>query len=303
MVYVNWQALQVYHPLWDAVTLPLTPQRSGLAMPAGALDPFSMPETKIQPSTTPESELRRQRLLSTTAQQQQALSTRLQAVEERLLQTELTLLDAEQKSELEAARQEAMRKAERAVEEALRTYQPQQASAEIRRRVIQRLIRVRPDQRDILLPQLEQIEARQQTLSADLQAQLANIEQATGQRIREGTEAIQREYAQRRDDLRERSARRLQAEQLRASVQIRAFADNGEPVTFPRASVTLPTRASSAVSAPVIVREEIRPDIEAEVKQWVEALCRKQRWTPVWQLRTGIPDVTEQIAREMRGQR
>ncbi len=299
---MNWQALQVYHPLWEAQALQPVPQPlQRLAIPLMSSS-LSLPETTLQPMSTPESERRRQRLSATTAHQQASLNVRLQAMEARLLQSEMASLDSAQKAEMEAVRQQSIRDAERAIEEALSQHQSQQASAEIRRRVIQRLLRVRPDQRDLLQPKLEEVQAAQESLSAHLQHRLMQIEEETLRRIRERTDAIEKEYEQRRHDLRERSARRLQAEQLRASAQIRAFADNGKPITFERVAIPLPASPTVPTSpAPVVASQDLNALIERDVKRWIEAVCRRHRWLPAWQPETGVPDVTSQIAEEVRG--
>lgn len=301
---MQWQALLVYHPLWEAQTPTHFPQ-SAIPVEAKEVPPtLLLPALTIQPMQTVESERRRQRVLEATRQQQQALNARLQQMEARLLQEELAQIDAEQRVQMETARQELIRQAGQAVEETLRQYQPQQATAEIKRRVIQRLLRIRPDQRDALSARLKQAEADQQTLSAALERRLVQIEEETAERIRARVNANEEEYERKRTELRERSAKRLQAEQSRASLQIRAFANGKEPVRFASITLTLPrqTRNDGQSSPlPTSAREDLRALIEQDVRQWVEAICRRHRWLPVWQARAGLPDVTAQIAREMRG--
>jgi len=265
---------------------------------------FSLPETTLHPLQTPESERRRQRIAQTSAQQQQALDARLRQMEARLLQEELAQLEAEQHTEVELARQQLLLQAEQQISEALRQHHLPQADAEIRRLVLQRLVRIRPDQRDALASRLQEVEAQQLHLSESLQRRLATIEEETARRIREREEAIEREYERKREELRQRSAKRLQAEQLRASVQIRAFADTAKPVVFPQTTLNTPVGQSRAIlppSAPVFTREDVCLLIERDVKRRVEAICRRHRWKPVWQAQPGIPDVTAQIAQEMAG--
>jgi hypothetical protein len=304
MVSVQWRALLVYHPLWEAQALrhAIQPIRS---VPAGAFPTmFSSPGITLQPMQTPESERRRQRVIQTSAQQQQILTTRLQQVETRLLQEELAQLETEQKADMEVAQQEVIHWAEQEMEEVVRQHRLPQADAEIKRRVLQQLARVRPDQRDALNARLQEVEAEQQHLSETLQRRLAAIEEETARRLRERMTAIQQEYEHKREELRERSARRLRAEQLRASVQIRAFADTGKPIVFPPTTLRVPdrvVRAAQPPPAPTVPQQDMRPLIERDVQQWVQAICRRHRWVPIWQARAGVPDVTPQIAREMRG--
>lgn len=302
MVYVQWQALLVYHPLWEAQTpLPSLPP----TRPAGTgsvPSSLALPEMTVQPMQTPESERRRERLTQTSAQQQQALTARLQQMETRLLQEELNQLDAEQRAQMEVVRQQVIRQAAQEVEEALRQYQPRQADAEIKRRVVQRLLRIRPDQRDVLTPRLKEMEADQQALSEGLQRRLAQIEAETASRLRERMQAIQQEYERKRQELREQSAQRLQAERTRASAQIRAFADSAEPVRFDRVTVVPQRQMVRPITTPSPSQQSLRSLIEEDVKRWVEAICRQHRWIPVWQAREGVPDVTAQIARQMRGE-
>jgi len=243
-------------------------------------------------------------MMQTSAQQQQALTARLQQMEARLLQEEMAQLEAEQKAETELARQEVLRQAEQEVEEVLRQHQLPQADAEIKRRVLQRLTRIRPDQREALNTRLQEVEAEQQHLSETLRRRLVRIEEETARRIRERAEAIEQDYERRREQLRERSTKRLQAEQLRASVQVRAFADMGKPVIFPHTTFSVPNKAISGGQPPpppAVPQQDIRSLIEQDVKRWVETICRRHGWVPVWQARAGVPDVTPQIAREMRG--
>ncbi|GIV15211.1 MAG: hypothetical protein KatS3mg022_0646 [Armatimonadota bacterium] len=304
MVTVQWQALLVYHPLWDAQISGRTPQPTHTVREETFPTTLSLPGTTLQPMQTPDSERRRQRVIQTSAQQQQALTARLQQMETRLLQEEMAQLETEQKAQTELARQEELRQAEQEVEQALRQYQLPQADAEIKRRILQRLVRIRPDQRDTLNVRLQEVETEQQHLSETLRHKLASLEEETARRIRERTEAIEQEYARRREELRERSAQRLQAEQLRASVQVRAFADMGKPVTFPHTTFSMPNKVISGVRLPpppAVPQRDIRSLIEQDVKRWVEAICRRHGWVPVWQGRAGVPDVTPQIAREMRG--
>jgi len=305
MVYVQWQALCLYHPLWQSQQMGSNFQPSyAVTGHQGFAARFSLPQTTLHPLQTPESERRRQRIAQTSAQQQQALNARLQQMEARLLQEELAQLEAEQKTEVELARLQLLQQAEQQISEALRQHQLPQADAEIRRLVLQRLVRIRPEQRDVLTPRLQEVEAQQLQLSASLQRRLAAIEEETAQRIREREEAIQLEYERKREELRQRSAKRLQAEQLRASVQIRAFADNAKPVVFPPTTLKTPIGQSRAMlppSTPVFTREDVRWLIEQDVKRRVEAICRRHRWKPVWQAQSGIPDVTAQIAQEMAG--
>lgn len=302
MVYVQWQALLVYHPLWEAQTpVPSLPSARSAAT-GGVPSSLGLPEMTVQPMQTPDSQRRRERLTQTSAQQQQALTARLQQMEARLLKEDLNQLDVEQRARIEVVRQQIIRQAAQEVEEALRQYQPRQADAEIKRRVIQRLLRIRPDQRDVLTPRLKEMEADQQTLSEALQRRLAQIEEATASRLREQIQAIEQEYERKREQLREQSAQRLQAERTRASVQIRAFADSTEPVRFDRVMVMPPRQTMSPPAAPMPSQQSLRSLIEEDVKRWVEAICRQHRWIPVWQAREGVPDVTPQIARQMRGE-
>ncbi|MGQ9789455.1 MAG: hypothetical protein ACUVR7_02185 [Armatimonadota bacterium] len=303
IVYVQWQALLVYHPLWEAQSPVHTPQPAGSMYRDTVPSALLLPDMTVQPMQTAESERRRQRVMQATEQQLQALTARLQQVESRLLQDELTQLEAERKAQVETAKQQTIHQAERGVEESLRRYQSHQATAEIRRRVVQRLLRVRPDQRDALGVRLKEIEADQQALSEQLQSRLAQIEEDTAVRIRERAEAIEKEYERKREELHGQSTKRLQAEQARASLQIRAFVNGGEPIHFPRTAVTLPPGVTRDVPAPplsAIAQEDLRPAMERDVKQWVKAICRLHRWLPVWQARSGIPDATAQIAQEMR---
>jgi hypothetical protein len=305
VVSVNWQALLVYHPLWEA-QMPANASRTLPAMqPSPAVAAFSLPPTIFQPLQTPDTERRRQRMMQAAEQQRHALTIRLQQMEARLLREELAQLEAEQQSELDLARQEVLRQVEQEVEQALSQHEQPQAEAEIKRQVIQRLLRIRPDQRDALSAHLQQVEATQQQLSVQLQRRLAQIEQNAAVRLRERTESIQRQYDLRREQLLERSAKRLQAEQLRAILQTRAFADAEKMQTFPPVTHKVPADAlrqmQQSPPVPVIRGEDLRFLVEQDVKQWVEAICRKHRWIPVWQAQTGIPDVTAQIAQEMRG--
>lgn len=305
MVYIQWQALLMYHPLWELQQIARSTQpphaMTGQRFPVD----FSLPETTMHPLQTPESERRRQRIAQTSTQQQQALAARLQQMEARLLQEELAQLEVEQKAEGERARQELLQQAEQQIAEALRQHHLPHADVEIRRLVLQRLVRIRPDQRDALNARLQEVEAEQLHLSETLRQKLATIEEETARRIREREESIEREYERRREELRERSAKRLLAEQLRASLQIRAFADASDPVVFPKTTLQVPEIAvrglRSLPPAPATPKGEIRPLIEQDVQRWVEAICRRHRWVPVWQARAGIPDVTTQIAQEIRG--
>lgn len=303
IVYVRWQALLVYHPLWDAQSPVHTPQSAGFMYRDTVPSALLLPDMAVQPMQTAESERRRQRMMQATEQQLQALTARLRQAESRLLQEELAQLEAERRAQIESAQQQIIHQAGQEVEEALRRYQPHRATAEIRRRVVQRLLRVRPDQRDALGMRLKEIEADQQTLSEQLQRRLAQIEEETAVRIRERAEAIEKEYERKREELHAQSMKRLRAEQIRASLQIRAFANGGEPVHFPRTAVTLPPGVTRSIPAPplsTIAQEDLRSAMERDVKQWVKAICRLHRWSPVWQARSGIPDATAQIAQEMR---
>lgn len=309
-VYVNWQALQVYHPLWDARALQSSTEPAQFPPPASIPASFSLPSLSLQPLLTPESERRRQRALSRAVQQQQALNVRLQAMEARLLQSELALLEAEQQAEIEALQQEARREREYAIEQALREYRQQQAPTEIRRRLLQSLLRSHPAPRtplagvgDRLASNLAQVEAEQQSLSSNLQKRLAQIQEAIDHRMRERVETIQRNYEQRRNGLLERSAERLQAEQQRASAQLRPFTDSTEPHLFAREVMVLPSYATGATVAPppALPRADLRPILAQDTKKWIEAICRRHRWKPTWQPQAGVPDVTSQIADEMRG--
>lgn len=303
IVYVQWQALLIYHPLWDAQSPMHTPQSAGSMHRDTVPSALLLPDMTVQPMQTAESERRRQRMMHATEQQLQALTARLRQAESRLLQEELTQIEAERRAQIESAQQQIIHQAGQEVEEALRRYQPHHATAEIRRRVVQRLLRIRPDQRDALGVRLKEIEADQQALSEQLRRRLAQIEEETAVRIRERAEAIEKEYERKREELHAQSTKRLQAEQIRASLQIRAFANGGEPVHFPRTVVTLPTGVTRGIPAPplsAIAQEDLRSAMEREVKQWVKAICRLHRWSPVWQARPGIPDATAQIAQEMR---
>lgn len=301
---MQWQALLVYHPLWEASPSGRAPQPA-YTVTAGAFPAtLPLPGTTLQPMQTPDSERRRQRVIQASAQQQQALASRLEQMEARLLQAELAQLETEQKAEREQVRQEVLQQAEQEVTEALRQHHLPQADAEIKRRVLQRLVRIRPDQRDMLNIRLQEVEAEQQHLSETLQRRLATIEEQAAQRIRERVEAIEREYERRREELRERSARRLQQEQIRASVQIRAFADTGKPVVFPPSTLRVPdevVRQGQSPPVPALRQQDLRSLIEQDIKRWVEAICRRHGWIPVWQAQAGVPDVTLQIAQEMRG--
>jgi hypothetical protein len=304
-VYIQWQALLMYHPLWEWQPIGQGTQPPRVVTGQRFPTLFSLPETTMRPLQTPESERRRQQLVQTAIQQQQALAARLQQMEARLLQEELAQLEAEQKAEEERARQELLQQAEQQVAEALRQHRLPQADAEIRRLVLQRLVRIRPDQRDALNARLQEAEAEQWHLSETLRQKLATIEEQTARRIRESVESIAQEYERRRGALREESAKRLQAEQLRASVQIRAFADTGTQVVFPQATLQVPEQAvrglQSLPPAPAAPKQDIRLLIEQDVRRWVKAICRRHRWIPVWQAQAGVPDVTAQVAREMRG--
>lgn len=305
MVYIQWQALLIYHPLWESQSVGQLPQPSRAIIAQKFPADFSLPETTVRPLQTPDTERRRQRIAQTSAQQQQALSARLQQMEARLLQEEMAQLETEQKAEGERARQELLQQVEQEIQEVLRQHHLPQADAEIKRRILQRLVRIRPDQRDALNARLQEVEAEQAHLSETLQQRLARIEEEAIRRIREQEETIEREYERRREELRERSAKRLLAEQLRASVQIRAFADTGKPVVFPQVVLRVPSQNGRGVppppSAPKRSLQDIRSLIEQDVQLWAEAICRRHRWIPVWQPRAGIPDLTAQVAQEMRG--
>ncbi len=301
---MHWQALLVYHPLWDAPVFGRTPQPARIVGDEAFPATLSLQGTTLQPMQTAESERRRQRAIQTSAQQQQALAARLQQMETRLLQEELAQLETEQKAQTELARQEVLRQAEQEVEAVLRQHRLPQADAEIKRRILQRLVRIRPDQRDALNTRLQEVEAEQQHLSETLRRRLTHIEEEAIRHIRERAEAIEQEYERKREQLREKSARRLQAEQLRASVQVRAFADMGNPVIFPHTTFSVPNRVISGGQPPpppAVPQQDTRSLIEQDVKRWAEAICRRHGWVPVWQARAGVPDVTPQIAREMRG--
>lgn len=304
VVYIQWQALLIYHPLWEAQRVGQLPQPSGDTSAHLLPSRFLLPETAVHPLQTPEAERRRQRLAQTSVQKQQALSARLQQMEARLLQEEMVQLQAEQQAEVERLRQELLQQVEQETEDALRQHHLPQADTEIKRRILQRLVRIRPDQRDALNARLQEVEAEQAHLSETLRQRLVRIEEETRRRIREQEQSVQREYERRREELRERSAKRLLAEQLRASVQIRAFADTGKPVVFPQVILRVPEhvrRNEPPSPAPAVSPQHIRSLIEQDVRLWAEAICRRHRWKPVWQPRAGIPDITEQIAQEMRG--
>lgn len=304
MVIVQWQALLVYHPLWDAQVFGRTPQPARTVRDEAFPATLSLRGTTLQPMQTAESERRRQRAIQTSAQQQQAMAARLQQMEARLLQEELAQLEAEQKAQTELARQEVLRQAEQEVEEVLRQHQLPQADAEIKGRILQRLVRIRPDQRDALNTRLQEVEAQQHQLSETLRRRLTRIEEEAIRHLRERAEAIERDYERKREQLREKSAKRLQAEQLRASIQIRAFADTGKPAIFPRTTLSVPNKVISRGQPPpipAVPQQDIRFLIEQDVRRWAEAICRRHGWVPVWQARAGVPDVTSQIARQMRG--
>lgn len=305
MVYIQWQALLIYHPLWESQSVGRLPQPSRAIIAQKFPADFSLPETTVRPLQTPDSERRRQRIAQTSAQQQQALSARLQQMEARLLQEEMAQLETEQKAEAERARQELLQQVEQEIQEVLRQHRLPQADAEIKRRILQRLVRIRPDQRDALNARLQEVEAEQAHLSETLRQRLARIEEEAIRRIREREDTIQQEYERRREELRERSAKRLLAEQLRASVQIRAFADMGKPVVFPQVILRVPDHVrrdlQSPPSVPTAPQQDVRSLIEQDVQLWAEAICRRHRWIPVWQPQAGIPDATAQIAQEMRG--
>jgi len=121
MVYVQWQALCLYHPLWQSQQMGWNFQPSyAVTGHQGFAVRFSLPQTTLHPLQTPESERRRQRIAQTSAQQQQALNARLRQMEARLLQEELAQLGAEQKTEVELARQQLLLQAEQQISEALR---------------------------------------------------------------------------------------------------------------------------------------------------------------------------------------
>ncbi len=305
MVYIQWQSLLIYHPLWESQSVGQLPQPPRAIIAQKFPANFSLPETTVRPLQTPDSERRRQRIAQTSAQQQQALSVRLQQMEARLLQEEMAQLETEQKAEGERARQELLQQVEQEIQEVLRQHHLPQAEAEIKRRILQRLIRIRPDQRDALNARLQEVEAEQAHLSETLRQRLARIEEEAIRRVREREDTIQQEYERRREELRERSAKRLLAEQLRASVQIRAFADMGKPVVFPQVMLRVPDHVrrdlQSPPSVPTAPQQDVRSLIEQDVKLWAEAICRRHHWIPVWQPQAGIPDATAQIAQEMRG--
>jgi hypothetical protein len=298
---VQWQALVVYHPLWEAQAAERAERFARTAEKGAVPASLSLPEVVIEVLQTPEAERRRERMAQTAVQRSKALTARLQQMEARRLQEELNLLDAEQRTMTVLARQQVLHLAEQERQEALRQHQQPQAEAEIRHRVVQQLARIRPDQRHLLNTYLQQLEQERENLSEQLQQRLARIEEDALRRLRERTDVIEEEFTQKRDELRAKSAARLQAEQLRASLQIRAFADGREPQTFPRITLQLPAAQVSSPSLPRTLQMDHRAVIEQEVKYWAEAICRKYGWNPVWQAQAGVPDVTARIAREMRG--
>lgn len=303
-VYVRWQALLVYHPLWEAPTLSPRIQPASMPLDQKGLPALVLPESTLRPMDTHESERRRERVMNVLAQQQQSLSARLRQMEARLLQRELAQLEVEQRAEIENAQREALQQASQQTEDTLRQQQPERATAEIRKHVLQRLWRIRPDLRDVLTAHVEGAEAQHEHLSQELQRKVAQIDEQTKQRLHEHTEAIAKDYERKREELRERSVKRLQAEQLRASMLVRAFADNPDPMSSPQIIVTPPPDVKRPTQQPPRPQppqpyEQIQ--VEQDVKNWIIAICRKHRWVPVWQFQAGIPDVTLQIANEMGG--
>lgn len=300
-VAVQWQALLVYHPLWEVPEVRHDPRWqhrvSDVALPSS----LRLPAVTLQPVLTPASERRRNQLVQSIARQQQELVARLQQMEVRRLQEATAQLRLQQQLKEEMALQEARLRAEQEVQEALQQHYLPQAESELRRHVLRRLLRLRPDLRDPLRARLEEVEARQQQLEEALRNELARIEAETTRRLRERQAQVQSEIQRQREELQQQSQQRLQAEQIRVSQMIRPFAGNGELLTFPpvtRQITATPRRPSPVATLP---SPQIPPLVEQDVKQWVEAICRKHRWVPVWQPQPGLPDVTVHIAQEMQG--
>lgn len=276
------------------------------AVPDVASPPaFELPAVTLQPAQTPEAERRRQQVMQSATIQQHALMERLQQMERRRLQEEMTRLQEQLQITEELMRQETLLWAETAVEEALRQHYLPQANSEIQRQALRRLWRLRPDLRDHLRPRLQQVEAQQEQLAETLQQRLASIEEETTRRLRERQRDLQDDWERQREELRQRSAQRLRTEQAQAGVMVRPFAGDGAPVTLPSVSqqVAAPSKrpARSSRLPSIAPSPSIRSWIEQDVKRWVEAICRKHRWVPVWHRQAGLPDVTARIAQEMQG--
>lgn len=305
VVYVQWHALLAYHPLWDAQvpSLTLSPPTQAYA---GGKTSWVLPALGLQPAPTAEAEVRRQRIRQTEQQQQQALVARLQQMEERLLKQELAHLEAEQEAEAELARLTILHQAEQETEQVLKDYQPHQAETEVKLRILQRLQKIRPDLQTQLVGRIQSVEGQREKLSAELQHTLSQIEASATTRIREQTEAVQHRYRSKREELHAQSRQRLQrqVEQARASIRVSAFSESAQPTRFPSKMLSAPvplTPETQSTPPNAVTAQEIRRLAEQEVKLWIESICRKHRWQPIWQPREGIPDVTVQIAQEMKG--
>ncbi|MCS6949043.1 MAG: hypothetical protein RMM06_00845 [Armatimonadota bacterium] len=302
---MQWQALLVYHPLWEVHNL-RSETRWDSALPDVAIPrTLYLPAVTLQPMLTPEAERRRQQVMQSAAQQQQALMARLQQMEMRRLQEEVAQLHAQQRAKEALALQEALLWAQRETEQALSQHYWPQANSELQRQVLRRLVRLRHDLRDYLRERLQQIEAQQELFADTLRQRLASIEEETARRLDERKQEVQNEFERQREQLRQQSAQRLQMEQTLASVMVRPFAVNGKPVTLPlvslQAAPATESRIPSPRSVPFPTRQQMHLWIEQDVKQWAEAICRKHHWVPVWQQQAGLPDVTAQIAQEMQG--
>lgn len=305
-VYVHWQALMVYHPLWGAswremprpqqsVTASLLPSRLALG------------ETTLQPGDSPYSEARRQRILQSSQQQQQQMFARLQQLESRRLQEELEQLQQQRDADIQKAQQEIGQQAEQIVQALLEQYRYPQAEDEIRRQVIQQMVRLRPDLRDALTPRLHQLEQKQAARYNLLQQHLQEQARATEQTLREHTAALEDAYNLQRAEIMRQSEQRLQREQLRVVLQLQAFAHLPKTNILPEVVISLPaeriTPRREAARATPEVGASLLPLIERDTRKWVEAICRRHRWSPVWSPQAGIPDVTAQIAQEMAQER
>lgn len=301
-VYVQWQALMVYHPLWGAPWQEMPrPQQSVMAslLPSR----LALGETTLQPGDSPYSEARRQRILQSSQQQQQQMFARLRQVEGRRLQEELEQLQQQQDADLQKAQQMLQQQAEQMLQSLLEQHRYPQAKDEIRRQVIQQMVRLRPDLRDALTPRLQQIEQRQAARYTLLQEHLQEQIRATEQSLQEHAAAIENAYNLQRAEMMQRSEQRLQREQQRAVLQLRAFAQISKTHVLPEVVISLPAeRIMPRREAGLILpdkRASLLPLIERDTRKWIEAICRQYRWRPVWTPQAGIPDVTARIAQEM----
>lgn len=302
---MQWQALLVYHPLWEAQAMRSETHRRAVSLDASPPLALDLPALTLQPTQTPEVERRRQQVMQSVTAQQQALVARLERIEMRRLHEEIAQLYNQQRVKEAEALQETLLWAEREVEEDLRQHQLPQANSEMQRQVLRRLLRLRPDLRDHLRTRLQQVEAQQGQFAETLRQRLASIEEETARRLEERKREVQNDFERQREELRQRSVERLQREQALAVVMVRPFAGDGEPFTFPPVSLQASRRSERTPlppsPVPLLPPHQMRPWIEQDVKRWVEAICRKHRWVPVWQKQAGLPDVTAQIAQEMRG--